>query len=182
MFKEALVRSVKLLGQLKREGYLAEFALIGGMAVSAYTEPRATADIDYVIKLGSDALQEIGRRVKGKARQGDIYDPLAGSVSFGVRVKKVTLPVQLIQFHPAIESIAVDSISSLSIAGISVPIVSRRALVLMKLYAGGPIDMDDAQKLFTVLPFAKDDLEYMRVKAQALRISARLQKITRLKD
>lgn len=179
MFKDALIKSASQLFKLKKGGGLSDFALIGGMAIAAYLEPRATADIDYLIKLGDMKLKDIGAALKGRSCSGDIYDPLAGSISYSIISTKGKVPIQLIQLHPGIEDIAVSNIDTLEMNGNPLPVVNRRGLIILKLYAGGPVDIEDAHKLLASKELKPKDLEYLRSKAQALRLTNRLNKALR---
>lgn len=179
MFKEALIKSAKQLSKLKEGGSLSGFALIGGMALAAYLEPRATADIDYVIQLGDKTLDEIGALLKGKSRKGDVYDPLAGSISFSIKSSQGSVPIQLIQMHPAFEDISISNVDTLKINGASVPIVNRRGLILLKLYAGSSVDIDDAKRLLSSKELEARDRKYIRTKARALRLTSRLNRALR---
>lgn len=180
MFKDALIKSAKKLSQLKEDRAITDFALIGGMALAAYLEPRATADIDFVVKLGAVPLENVAKLLKGKAQKGDIYDPLAGSISFAIKTSGGKVPIQLIQLHAGLEDIAVQNIEQLRFQGKSIPIVNRQGLILLKLYSGGPIDIEDARKLVESKKLSKKESDYITAKAKMLRITSRLSKIKNL--
>lgn len=180
MFAKALAEAVRRLRKLSQTGELSAFALIGGLAVSRWSEPRATGDLDFAIKLGSLSLEDLAARLKGKHRVGDIRDPLEGSVTFYVS-KEASVPVQLVQFPPAWEEIALHDLKEHSLDALSIPIADWKAIVLLKLYAGGALDLEDARKILYVMGTEEADLSYIRKKAAALRVSKRLAKIQLLR-
>ena len=56
-------------------------------------------------------------------------------------------------------SIIIDGIVILSVLGCSVPVISWEGLILLKLYAGGPQDLLDAQHILTVRQPSEDEIE-----------------------
>jgi hypothetical protein len=60
------------------------------------------------------------------------------------------VPVQLIVLPSKIAAIAFNGVETLTVLGYSVPVVNWQALVLLKLYAGGPVDLQDARNIVAV--------------------------------
>jgi hypothetical protein len=52
---EAFVRTVEFMDRLREEGYVRDYALIGGLALSAWAEPRNTRDVDLVVAVADGA-------------------------------------------------------------------------------------------------------------------------------
>lgn len=177
MFEKVLITVAAQLESTRAAGMLDNFALIGGLAVSRWSTPRATGDIDLVVRLGSATLASLAAHLHGVARKGSLDDPLLGSIAFEESDENGIVPVQLLQFPPAWERIAFHEVSSVTIADTSIPIVDWKALVLLKLYAGSPLDLHDAKGILAVVSPSERDMEYLRTKANSLRVSRRLAKI-----
>jgi hypothetical protein len=127
----------------------APYALIGGHAVAARGYPRATIDVDLLTTdvrvLQPSTWDDLG--VEGaeiECREGDTDDPLAG-------VARIVLPGQILvdvivgrwKWEAAVISRA--ELVSLGDTRLPVPITSD--LILLKLAAGGMLDIRDAAAL-----------------------------------
>lgn len=107
-------------------------AVIGGMAVSAYSPPRMTKDVDFVVpQEAMDAIRELGEA-----------SPLAESVD-GVTVEVDGIPVDFI-FVP--EGFPDDAFrGGPTIEGI--PVLRLEALMVMKMRAGRAKDLADVVEM-----------------------------------
>jgi len=181
MFQKILIDSHHQLQRLKQAGALCEFALIGAFALARVATPRATADIDYIIQPASVTLEEIAQSLGGTARLGDISDPLVGTVSYTLSDKNGVVPIQLIQFPKAWEDEALKDIETETIDQEPLRFVSWRALLLLKLYAGSPIDMQDAQAILDSVSCTDLQYEELVSTTNRLRISKRLERLVRRK-
>ena len=128
----------------------APYALVGGHAVGARGFPRMTVDYDF---LTSDArvlepeawseLQMAGALVD--ARRGDLDDPLAGVVHLALR-DGVEADVTRWQWQADVIARA----ERLDLGGIMVPVPRTSDLILLKLAAGGLLDLQDVVALLEV--------------------------------
>jgi len=130
-------------------------ALIGATALAAHGVARATIDID-LLTVGRAALEETLweslRAVKGGSvdiRHGDSDDPLMGVVRVSAADDN---PVDLVVGRDSWQQTILERTSSLSIHGTSAPVVDAADLILLKLYAGGPQDCWDIQRLLVAVP------------------------------
>ena len=176
-FQEALVWSASKLTEAKADGLLCDFAIIGGLALARVAVPRATADIGYIVRLGEAALTPLAERLKGTARTGDASDPLLGAITFHAEHGNGLIPVQLIQFPAAWERIAFQDVQMQTVAGAQLPFVSWRTLLLLKLYAGSPLDLQDAEHILLMADGTDAELTELRKMAARLRISSRLSRL-----
>lgn len=62
-------------------------------------------------------------------------------------VDTLAVPIQMVLLPPAWTSIIFRGIETLPVFGCVVPVVSRQSLILLKLDAGGPQDLLDAQQI-----------------------------------
>jgi hypothetical protein len=130
----------------------APFALIGGRAVGARGYPRMTLDYDF---LTADArvlqrstwksLQERGATVD--PRKGDHDDPIAGVVHITF-ADGVEADVLLARWKWELEII--ERSEPLDVGGAVVPVPITSDLILLKLAAGGPIDLQDVMSLLAM--------------------------------
>lgn len=138
---EDVVRILESLG--------APYALIGGRAVGARGHPRMTLDYDF---LTADArvlqrttwaeLERQGALID--PRKGDFEDPLAGVVHIRF-AGGAEVDVLLAKWKW--ESEIIGRSERLDVGGVTVPVPMTSDLILLKLAAGGPIDMQDALSL-----------------------------------
>ena len=131
----------------------APYALIGAHAMAARGYPRFTVDIDLltserrVLDEGTwTALQREGARVD--PRRGDDDDPLAGVVH-------ILLPdgidIDIVVSKWKWESDVIARSEMLAVAeGVTVPVPLTSDLILLKLAAGGFMDLRDAAALLAV--------------------------------
>ena len=81
MLLQRLDTVIKLLSDLRDTGFVSGFTLIGGLAVSAWSTPRATRDIDMLMLVDTDKLQQIvtafcAAGLQAELRCGDYDDPV----------------------------------------------------------------------------------------------------------
>jgi hypothetical protein len=130
----------------------APYALIGGHALAARGYPRFTVDVDLMTtdsrvldRAVWDALIHDGATVD--ARRGDADDPLAGAVH-------ILLPdatdVDLIVARWQWEADVVARATPMRIGDADIPVPAVGDLILLKLAAGGYLDLRDAAALLAL--------------------------------
>ena len=130
----------------------APYALIGAHAMAARGYPRFTADIDL---LTSDArvldrrtweeLERTGALVE--RRRGDPDDPLGGVV----RIQRAGLPdVDVVLGKWKWEATVISRAEPMTLGGMAVRVPRLADLILLKLAAGGALDLHDAAVLLTL--------------------------------
>jgi hypothetical protein len=127
----------------------ARYALIGGHAVAARGYPRMTLDYDF---LTSDprvlesatwhSLEQVGAIVD--PRKGEFDDPLAGVVHITF-ADGLEADVLLAKWKWEAEIL--ERSDPLDLGGSIVPVPITSDLILLKLAAGGPIDLQDVVSL-----------------------------------
>ena len=150
MFQEALTQIVRKLEDAQKGGLLRGYGLIGGLALAAGGVMRATEDIDFAVAVGAGAMPKLASALGGQYRAGGEDDPLLGVINTVVAVGAKTIPVQLVLLPRRWNEVLLSQVSVVPVHGCSVPVVSWQALVLLKLYAGGPQDLIDAQEVWAV--------------------------------
>lgn len=150
VFAEAIAESISRLEKAKRDGLIEAYALIGGMAVSAWGIPRATRDLDFAVALGTADPRAVADALKGTFEPGGADDPLRGVFHVAIPTGDPAVPVQLVVFPPPWPPVLFEHVEYLSVLGCSVPVASWQTLLLLKLYAGGPADLLDAREIWRV--------------------------------
>ena len=180
----SLERSLKeitvTLNRLKRQGAITGYALIGGLSVSTWGIPRGTKDIDllvslesvYNLKVFSEALEAEG--LKSAIYAGGRFDP----VPYLVKVIYKDVPVDMLIATRKWEDEAIEKAIGVDFHGIKVPVIPVEYLIAMKLKAGGPRDLLDAEELLNIGGADPDILVGL---AKRLRVTKRLEKIGRKK-
>ena len=168
MFSEVLSQIIARLERARENRLLQTYALIGGFAVSAWGVSRATRDIDLAVALGTSAPSALAAHLGGTYEGGDADDPLRGVFRLTIESNGQDVPVQLIVLKPKWAEEVFRDIETVKLLGCTVPIVSWRSLVLMKLYAGGPIDLQDAKGIITVRKPSAAEQEILIVQADGL--------------
>ena len=148
MFQDTLTQIIAQLEQAKDQGLLQDFGLIGGLAIAAWGTPRATQDIDFAIALGGAQPSDFAKFLGGTYEEGDQDDPLRGVFRVNTPGETQQIPIQLIMLPSVWSQVLFSDIRKLELAHNLIPVVSWKALLLLKLYAGGPKDLLDAQTLF----------------------------------
>jgi hypothetical protein len=128
------------------------YALIGAHAMAARGYPRFTIDIDL---LTTDArvldaalwaeLEARGARVD--RRRGDHDDPLAGVVRI---VLADGTNIDVVVGRWAWERQLIARAEPLTVLGVTIAVPSTSDLILLKLAAGGHLDLHDAAALFAL--------------------------------
>ena len=173
-FERALKAAVEKLEEAKNTSLLSDYALIGGLAASRWGYPRATGDIDFACDLKNENREKLANHLFAELRiSSDFSDPLEATLSF-VEGK---IPVQLIQFPPNWTEVCFKETEIKVVGDVRVPIVSWQALLLLKLYAGGAIDLKDAISILQVVAPSDSELDSLMGVAERLRVSKRLMKL-----
>jgi hypothetical protein len=126
-------------------------ALIGGDALAVHGVPRATLDQDLLAVDARvlDAATWTGLKDPSldiDIRKGDSDDPLRGVVR--ITSSRFERPVDLVVGRYQWQERAISRATLVTLDdGVAVPVVQARDLVLLKLYAGGPQDAWDIQRL-----------------------------------
>ena len=142
---DALLHEV--LDILQRRGSPA--ALIGAVALAAHGLVRATLDYDLLVLdvgvLEAEAWTGLARtEAVVEIRKGDSEDPLAGVVRVS---REEEAPVDVVVGKRAFLEGVLSRRRELVVRGRPVPVVLGGDLVLLKVFAGGPQDLLDAETI-----------------------------------
>jgi len=132
-------------------GHSIPFAVIGGIAASIRGEPRFTADVDAVIGVEvEDAL-----RLLAAAAASPPFEPLFPDAAevvktaliLPLRHRKTRIRVDLALGLTGFERRLIRRAPREDLGGLLVPIATAEDLLLMKVLAGRPRDLEDAKNI-----------------------------------
>ncbi|HXI12629.1 MAG TPA: hypothetical protein VNM92_08280 [Thermoanaerobaculia bacterium] len=132
----------------------APYALIGGRAVGARGHPRMTLDYDFLVADSRVLERETWKTLETDGamvdpRKGDFDDPIAGVVHIAF-AGGAEADVLLARWEWELEIL--ERSESLDMGGCVVPVPVTSDLILLKLAAGGPIDLQDVVALLATDP------------------------------
>lgn len=186
----AALRSLSRLFQRTATGGVTEvrFALIGGLAVSAWGQVRATQDIDVLADSTPSPVQALAVRknlaalweAKGcviEWRSGMADDPIPLLLRLTLPPPN-TMTVDVLWAWRPWQQEAVKRASVVRIARASIPLLHPEDLILMKLQAGGPQDLLDVESILSANPPELDRQRLVQT-AGKLRLKAVLERCMR---
>lgn len=174
-FGQALTEIVRRLERARNDGLLRGYGLIGGFAAAAWGVPRATYDIDLALVTTSTDHQKIAEAIGAQFSAGDPSDPLRGVFHLTIDAQGQAVPIQLILLPTRWTDSVFKGLQPLPILDTSVPVVSWQALVLLKLYAGSPQDLLDAESVLSVRQPKPGEVKKMLLLAKTVGVSHELQ-------
>jgi hypothetical protein len=128
-----------------------ETALCGGLAVAVHGHVRATKDIDLLIE-----PQAVERALDAIAPLGFRFRANPMTFADGMRIQRVSrihggdlLTVDLLLVGPESRA-AWESRTRFAMGELTLPVVTRDALIQLKLWAGRPQDLADVERLTDV--------------------------------
>ena len=164
---EAVARLARFAEELAKP-----WALIGGVAVIARAFVRATKDVDLLVSCPASearALLEVARRHGYAWEESDVRDFLDAGLlrMWGPPSRREGLGLDVLLTDSAFDEDAVRRASIVEVLGTKVAVATPEDLVLMKVQANRPIDLDDVLALKDAFG-ERLDLAYMRAQADLL--------------
>jgi hypothetical protein len=125
-----------------------EYALVGGLAIAVWGAPRATQDIDLLVR-----PEALPAALEAAERRGFRLRALPITFRDGMTLQRVSkleagalLTIDFLLVNPNLEPVW-ESRQKLAIADGPIWVISRQALIQMKVAAGRPQDALDIQNL-----------------------------------
>lgn len=126
------------------------FALIGGLAASLRGQPRVTSDVDFVVAAELDQIISLARRLdvtKFRGLFADVEQVVETSFILPLRHRESNVKVDIAVGLSGFERQTVGRATPVEIAECQIPVASAEDLLLMKLLAGRPKDLQDIEGL-----------------------------------
>jgi predicted nucleotidyltransferase len=126
------------------------YMVIGGQAVLLYGEPRFTRDIDITLGVDVDAFHELEAAAQkmGFKPAADNPEKLAVQTNvFPVIDKKSGIRIDFIFSYSDYERTAIKRSKNFDLHGVKVKYISPEDLIIHKLVAGRPRDIEDVENI-----------------------------------
>jgi predicted nucleotidyltransferase len=170
------------LGNARSEGKIRGYALIGGLAVSARSTPRATKDVDFLVSAEKPFFEKEyppvirAMRYRCEVIKGDPADPVGEMIRVYDRDDDTGL-VDIIRVHWNWQLDVIERAESVTVGGVEVPVARAEDLVVLKLKAGGTQDLVDVEELLKLVA-GTDTIDKVRLLdlARRARVSKDLEK------
>lgn len=123
------------------------FMLIGGQAVLVHGRPRLTEDIDATLGVGTERLADVleaCRELGLEPLPEDLEHFVADTMVLPARHASSRLRVDLVFSTLPYERQAIDRAKRIPLGGTEVPFATAEDLLIHKLFAGRPRDLEDA--------------------------------------
>lgn len=138
------------------------YMVIGGQAVLLYGEPRLTRDVDLTLGVAPDRLADVLAVAEAAGLQ-PLVDPepfVAETLVLPCEDVESGIRADLVFSLPGYERSAMERTSAATVGGVAVQFASVEDLMVLKLVAGRPRDLEDVRGVLVRQPGA--DLGYVR--------------------
>jgi len=176
VFERALAFITHRLDEAKYQGLLTQYALIGGLAVSAWGIPRASHALEFALALGTASPTAFPQYLNAEFHVEDHDDKSRGVYQLEYSTNDLNIPIHLSLLPPQWTRIIVDHEVELSILEFTIPVISWQVLILLRLYTGGPPDLLDAQQIIRARQPSQEDLDTIAKLAARVNLSSTWQK------
>ena len=128
--------------------------MFGAQAVNLHGFPRTTADLDITVDVSDRNLRELLRKLASAG-----FSPRFSDEAF-IRATRVipvvhdatAMPIDLVLAGPGLEQRFLAEVELRTIAKRKVPVLTAEHLVVTKLLAGRPKDLQDVRELIAMRP------------------------------
>ena len=138
--------------------------LFGAQAVVVWGRPRLTADVDVTIRLRPEDTASFWHDMEDAGFRLRVPDPerfLARTRVLPFLHVPTQLPLDVVLAGPGIEDKFIERAVRIEIEGLSVPVASPEDLIVMKVLAGRPKDLEDVRSVLTER-LTRMDVGYIR--------------------
>jgi len=165
------------------DNHFIPYMIIGGQAVLYYGEPRMTRDIDITLGVGPERLPAVLEMIREAGIESLVDDPetfVAQTMVLPCRDSTSHVTIDFIFSLSSYEKEAISRAVTVTIGGTSVAFASVEDLIIHKLIAGRPRDIEDVRGI--VRKGATIDEHYIRTRLEAFEAALDRSFITTLND
>jgi hypothetical protein len=138
--------------------------LFGAQAVTVWGRPRMSADVDVTasVETRHEAFIDDMGKEGFELRVADWQDFMDRTRVLPFLYRAANLPVDMVLAGPGLEEDFLDRAILVEMSGVSVPVISPEDLLVTKIFAGRPKDLED---VFTVLIRRRGEVDLARVRS-----------------
>jgi predicted nucleotidyltransferase len=145
MFRQAIERIVEALDQ----GGI-PYMIIGGQAVLLYGEPRLTRDIDITLGIGPESIDKLIDILASLDLKPLIDDPtefVRETLVLPCEIPDANIRVDFVFSTSEYERQALNRVNSVSFGNVTVRFAALEDLIIHKIVAGRPRDLEDVKSI-----------------------------------
>ncbi len=123
--------------------------LFGAQAVIIWGAPRMSADVDITVEIEPEEadgfvtlMEEAGFRLRIR---DDVADFVARTRVLPFLHLKTEIPLDVVLAGPGLEELFLDRAREVEVAGTKMPVISPEDLIVTKILAGRPKDIEDVR-------------------------------------
>lgn len=127
--------------------------LFGAQAAIVYGSGRLTADIDATVDIPPERAAELAGRLAGwgfRPRVGGVGDFVARTRVLPLIHAASGIPVDLVVAGSALEQEFLERAAIKDVGGLDLPVIAAEDLIVTKILAGRPKDLDDVRAIIGV--------------------------------
>lgn len=123
--------------------------VFGAQAVALHGFPRATADLDVTVDLGEHSPQAFIKVLSASGFTPRFRDPEFVRTTRVIPIVHTAtgLPMDVVLAGPGLEQLFLDAAEPHRVGRTTVPVISREHLIVTKILAGRPKDLEDVREL-----------------------------------
>lgn len=148
--------AIKIINKIFNDLHI-PYALIGSYAVAVWGIPRATKDIDFIADIPSEKLQTViqefqSANFQAEIHSGDIDDPLKSLIKLTYKDNNTLETIDILLGIKKISSQEIYAhTTKLSFFNSIIPVIAPEDLIITKLLAASPLDIQDVKNILNVM-------------------------------
>jgi hypothetical protein len=178
---EAFIKTISFFDELKKEDVIEDYALIGGLALSAWTRPRTTLDVDLVVIISKkitwdDLISLVRTRLQKRLSVHESTPRMTIQEKFSFMFG----PIQVDVIGTSGFDLATDAVKNaviVTVFGKNIKVATPEYLILLKLLPLNEQDIIDIKELAK-----KADMDKVHKLAEKYFLSPKLQSIFNRKN
>ena len=124
--------------------------VFGAQAVNLHGFPRATADLDLTIDMGALPLMDVVAKLRKSGFTPRFTDAEFLATTRVIPVVHGDFPIDLVLAGPGLEQQFLDEVVLLPLEKLQIPVLSVENLIVTKVLAGRPKDLEDVRELIAI--------------------------------
>jgi hypothetical protein len=167
--RPASVELLAALAKILKAGKI-RWYVFGAQAALIYGSARMTMDVDVTVALAPDEVRPLVARLARSgfaARVEDLEAFFVRSRVVPLVHRKTRMPLDLVVARDSLEMMFLERARETEIGGLRVPVISPEDLIIAKLFAGRPRDIEDVRAVVGTLATTLD-VRHIRIVLEQL--------------